>query len=238
MKSKPLIIILLLFPFLLSAQEVIKMRASEVAIKNNKEWGDWLPSDNLFVFGDGQLLHYGNIMPFKYTYLTQVEEKHRDKDKTLVVNALDEDGENVLIRIRNQKEHNYYQIYIDYDDVSFVFNVEPTHSIEIEDPQKLRATQVSLQREGDWSEWQSTEFDIHLSENQMKIFDEEYQDVFDFIYDIDKENTPEETILTYYAVDQEGKRCNLRIKKTIAKKIHKIYIDYEDISYAFNIANQ
>lgn len=92
-------------------------------------------------------------------------------------------------------------------------------------------------RWSDWSEWEETSLLIVFSydRNVVSIYSSTPQE-YD-IYDVSDENPTKDKsggeTCTYYAVNEDGLRCALRLRKH--KGDWQLYVDFNDAMWVYNI---
>lgn len=89
------------------------------------EWSDWEPSHMLVVISlDREVINiYSDLMQEYDIYEYNGEESDPDGGKSLKFNCVNQDGLRCQIRIRVQSDGSK-QLYVDFNDVMFVYGIE------------------------------------------------------------------------------------------------------------------
>lgn len=98
--------------------------ATEFAIKVDNEWSNWIDCDISVKIdiGNDKVTIYSNEVQI-YRIIDEVDPP-RDKNGTQVAfSMIDQDGDRGIFRIRKQYD-GAIQIYVDFSDVSWVYNIE------------------------------------------------------------------------------------------------------------------
>ena len=98
--------------------------ATEFAIKVDNEWSDWIDCDISVKIdiGNDKVTIYSNEVQI-YRIIDKVDPP-RDKNGTQVAfSMIDQDGDRGMFRIRKQYD-GAIQIYVDFSDISWVYNIE------------------------------------------------------------------------------------------------------------------
>lgn len=125
--------ILLLLCSFSSFAQTYKLRATGVAIKTQNErtgywsdWSDWESCNLLVVMNiDRDIVTIYSKVTQEYDVIEVLSEDERDPDGGVSTTLLcvDADGTRCHMRLRSQS-NGALQLYIDYSNVSFVYNVE------------------------------------------------------------------------------------------------------------------
>lgn len=98
--------------------------ATEFAIKVDSEWSNWIDCDISVKIdiGNDKVTIYSNEVQI-YRIIDEVDPP-RDKNGTQIAfSMIDQDGDRGIFRIRKQYD-GAIQIYVDFSDVSWVYNIE------------------------------------------------------------------------------------------------------------------
>ena len=122
--------LLAVFCVMASATDIVKLRTSEYAFRsvgdNGKwgEWGDWEKTSMPIVLSHNTLVVYSSTQQEYDIYETSA---YGDtSDRTIKMSAIDKKGKQCELRLRHKD--NYWQLYVDYSDMSWVYNIELAYS--------------------------------------------------------------------------------------------------------------
>lgn len=122
--KKLMLIVTLLFGFtVISNAEVRWFNAYEVAIKYNGEWTDWEDCNvdvKLDISNDLVVIYSAETQV--YSILYEIEAPHDSSGEQIAFRAKDHEGDYCTFRLRIQN-NGTKQLYVDFADVSWVYNV-------------------------------------------------------------------------------------------------------------------
>lgn len=124
---KKLLFILLLFTLSnnVLAQEIKWFQTTEVAYKlAGYEWSDWQSSRiNIKLdITNLKITIYSNEVQI-YRIIDEVEPPYDPNGAQLKYQVIDQDGDYGYLRFRMEKSTNSWQLYIDFNNVSWVYNI-------------------------------------------------------------------------------------------------------------------
>lgn len=122
---------MLLVVVLPSMAEVLKYKATSFAFKmydyNRERWTDWTDWDDcnilVVVDSDKDLISIYSQQTQEYDIIEYLgEEEDADGGISANFNCIDQDGNRCNVRVRVQ-QNGQQQLYVDYNDASWVYNV-------------------------------------------------------------------------------------------------------------------
>ena len=119
---------LLLFTVTFSySQEIAKFRTTEAAFKLNGEWSDWISTriNIVFDFTNDKIIIYSTDIQI-YKVLEELDPPYDATGRQIAFQVIDQDFTYGIIRLRIENNGNS-QIYIDFKDISIVYNVKRTN---------------------------------------------------------------------------------------------------------------
>ena len=132
--KKILIVLLLTIGIATTAEaQVAKFRATEVAFKaqnsygNWGNWSDWENCSILIVLNrNNNTVHIYSKETQEFDIVNTISDWHNDGDggQQLEVLCVDKDGLRCSMRFRQQND-GQLQLYVDYRDFMYVYNIEP-----------------------------------------------------------------------------------------------------------------
>lgn len=124
MKKFILIFVFLLGLNIANAQEVEWLKAYELAIKIDNEWSDWedVNIDVKIDFSRDRITIYSAKTQI-YEIIKEVEPPYDSYGEQLAYKVIDQDDDIGRFRFRVQNNGSK-QIYIDFDDISWVYNIK------------------------------------------------------------------------------------------------------------------
>lgn len=120
---KILVIFALLFTVPIFAQDVVMLDAYELAVRLEDEWSDWVECSIpvKMDFNVGKVTIYSEEVQI-YTLLKQVDGPKDHYGDSVYYKVRDQDGDIGIFTFRRQR-NNIRQIYLDFGDVGWVYNV-------------------------------------------------------------------------------------------------------------------
>lgn len=120
------VLVLLILAFTCSmgfAQQIAKFRSTELAIKMDGEWSDWMKSSvNITMdFNNDKIIIYSDKTQI-YRVLEQLEAPYDATGEQIAFKVIDQDCDYGRVRLRIENNGNS-QIYVDFADISWVYNV-------------------------------------------------------------------------------------------------------------------
>ena len=132
--KKFLVFTLLLFVSVFASHayaEVLKLKAYSFSARstdrygNWSDWSDWSDCNILVVSDDDSRVKIYSEETQEYDIISSEEEVSDNQGgKVIEFNCIDKDGLRCSLRLRIDKNDNI-QLYVDYDNLSFVYNVYP-----------------------------------------------------------------------------------------------------------------
>jgi len=124
MKKFILIFVFLLGLNIANAQEVEWLKAYKLAIKIDNEWSDWedVNIDVKIDFSRDRITIYSAKTQI-YEIIKEVEPPYDSSGEQLAYKVIDQDDDIGRFRFRVQNNGSK-QIYIDFDDISWVYNIK------------------------------------------------------------------------------------------------------------------
>ena len=98
---------------------------------------------------------------------------------------------------------------------------------------KFRASAIAYQITDDygnwkkWSDWQNSSALIVYNDDRFKIYDDDFTLIFDTV---SFENGDD---LKYHCIDEEGKKCTIRVHKE--GEDFQLYIEYTDTKIVYSV---
>lgn len=126
--KKIFVLLLLLFTVTFSySQEIAKFRTTEAAFKLNEEWSDWISTriNIIFDFTNDKIIIYSKDIQV-YKVLEELDPPYDATGRQIAFQVIDQDFAYGIIRLRIENNGNS-QIYIDFKDISIVYNVKRTN---------------------------------------------------------------------------------------------------------------
>lgn len=124
MKKISLLLLILLSSFTLKAQTNLWFRTTEFAYKINNNWSEWESSDlKIQVNLEKEVIIIYSPEIQVYNILQQVDSPLDAEGETIKYLILDQDNDYGYLRLRVQN-NGVSQIYIDFSDVTWVYNIE------------------------------------------------------------------------------------------------------------------
>jgi hypothetical protein len=131
MKKMLLCLSFLMLCGIASASDILKWQATELAYKTTDDWGnwsewsDWEDCSVLIVINTAtDRVNIYSSTPQEYdVYDTEPEVYDNDGGSSITFHCVDANGLRCDMRIRVQA-NGQVQLYIDYNDIMFVYNVE------------------------------------------------------------------------------------------------------------------
>ena len=109
--------------------EVFKLRAYSASMRstdrygNWSDWADWSDCNILVVIGEDSRVKIYSKETQEYDVISSEEEVSDHQGGTVTeYHCIDKDGLRCSLRLRVEKNDNI-QLYVDYNDISFVYNV-------------------------------------------------------------------------------------------------------------------
>lgn len=215
------------------AQKVFKVHAEESSSFNDQQWSEWMPASDLFVFQTTELTQYGKQISFSYHFLTPISEKNSIQSQSLTTEAIDADGDSCKIRFLYQKDDQYYQIYLDYPDISYVYNVKAAHQLYKDHEENYPILQSFIRTGEEWEDEQPPAQTLKISERHICIIGQKEHRDYDLVYDYEQTNSSRALLRQSYAIDDYGKKCFLIIEYNGLNKSYNVIIDYPEVSYNY-----
>lgn len=132
--KKFLVFTLLLFASVFASHayaEVLKLKAYSFSARstdrygNWSDWADWSDCNILVVIGEDSRVKIYSKETQEYDVISSEEEVSDHQGGTVTeYHCIDKDGLRCSLRLRVEKDANI-QLYVDYDNLSFVYNVYP-----------------------------------------------------------------------------------------------------------------
>ncbi len=126
---KPLLVAALLIWVSAPAMaEVLKLRATSYSYKeadaegNWGEWSEWEASSVLIVINNDRITIYSKVTQEYDVYDGSDFEDDYGGGRSMEMKCVDRNGLRCGIRLRQKDD--YWQLYVDYDDAMWVYNVE------------------------------------------------------------------------------------------------------------------
>ena len=132
MKTKFLIVFLLFVSMIVSAQDVIFLRATKASVRENdyQEWSKWIDSDVLISIDfERKIITIENRYDDRF-YISTVGDKERYKDKdgdyydAFSMSAIDREGQRCTLIYATWVDYNITTITIRYSDLQYTYDCD------------------------------------------------------------------------------------------------------------------
>lgn len=131
MKRLLLLVTLFVFGIGIVSADILKLQATSLAYKSANdygvwsEWSDWESCSILVVINtDQDRINIYSSTPQEYDIYDYEGESHdRDGGTTNTLKCIDANGLRCEMRLRQQRNGSW-QLYVDYNDFMFVYNIE------------------------------------------------------------------------------------------------------------------
>ena len=122
-----LIVMLITIPCFAQTEYFTAYQYSSKVMMNNGQWSNWLDwiatdIDVKIDFDKAKIVIYSNE-PQIYRLIEEVEAPYNDGGQQIKYRMIDQDGDYGSIRFRKQY-NGTIQLYIDYADIKWVYNIE------------------------------------------------------------------------------------------------------------------
>tara|TARA_R110001599_G_scaffold221395_4_gene420025 strand:- start:49832 stop:50308 length:477 start_codon:yes stop_codon:yes gene_type:complete len=115
----------------LSYGQVLKLKTTSLSmkVKNNanrwSDWSDWESTSVLIVFKDSRITIYSKEKQVYDVIENEGKKTDSDGDDVLSYYCINEDGARCRLRLIRRNSHNgEAQLYIDFNDIKWVYNLE------------------------------------------------------------------------------------------------------------------
>ena len=103
--------------------EVLKLKAYSFSARSTDHYGNWSDCNILVVIGEDSRVKIYSKETQEYDIISSEEEVSDHQGGTVTeYHCIDKDGLRCSLRLRVEKNDNI-QLYVDYDNLSFVYNV-------------------------------------------------------------------------------------------------------------------
>lgn len=103
--------------------EVLKLKAYSFSARSTDRYGNWSDCNILVVIGEDSRVKIHSKETQEYDIISSEEEVSDHQGGTVTeYHCIDRDGLRCSLRLRVEKNDNI-QLYVDYDNLSFVYNV-------------------------------------------------------------------------------------------------------------------